>query len=169
MKLLVSNSLAFFSLFLALSFVSCNKKVEVEPYPETQKLKDDQIIQAYLAENNITDYEKRPSGLYHVPITTSDLPKPVENDSVAIHYTGWLLYGKIFDSSYYSQDASPFLIKQGRTGVIEGWKEGIPLIPKGGKSLLIIPAHLAYGANGSGALIPPYSILAFEIEIIDIY
>jgi FKBP-type peptidyl-prolyl cis-trans isomerase len=55
------------------------------------------------------------------------------------------------------------------TGVIDGWKIGVPLIQKGGKIRLIIPSGFAYGPSGAGGgAIGPNAVLDFDIEIIDI-
>jgi FKBP-type peptidyl-prolyl cis-trans isomerase FkpA len=51
--------------------------------------------------------------------------------------------------------------------LIEGWKEGLPYIKKGGSIRLIIPSQLAYGVQGSGT-IPPFSCLDFDIKVKDV-
>jgi len=43
--------------------------------------------------------------------------------------------------------------------VIPGWDEGILLMRVGGKAKFIIPSDLAYGKNGAGTLILPYTPL----------
>ena len=50
--------------------------------------------------------------------------------------------------------------------VIPGWDEGISLLSRGDKAVLIIPPHLGYGASGAGGVIPPNATLVFEIELI---
>jgi len=35
----------------------------------------------------------------------------------------------------------------------------------GEKRIVILPADMAYGQRGAGALIPPYATLVFEIEL----
>ena len=51
--------------------------------------------------------------------------------------------------------------------VIPGWAEGVRLVGLGGKILLYIPQHLAFGIEGNSA-IPGHSVLIFEIELIGI-
>jgi peptidylprolyl isomerase len=87
---------------------------------------------------------------------------------VAVNYTGWLYKngakGAKFDSSY--DRGKPIAFTLGKKDVIAGWDEGISGMKVGGKRTLIIPPSLAYGANGSGGLIPPNATLIFEVELV---
>ena len=83
-------------------------------------------------------------------------------DKVTVHYHGTLLDGTVFDSSVERGEPISFSLGQ----VIPGWQEGIPYLKKGGKGKLIIPSHLAYGGRRAGK-IPPFSVLVFEVELID--
>jgi FKBP-type peptidyl-prolyl cis-trans isomerase len=84
---------------------------------------------------------------------------------VKVHYTGKLLDGTIFDSSLDS--GQPFEFTLGRRAVIEGWDLGIALMNEGGKATLIIPSKLAYKERGAGEVIPPFSPLVFEVELVE--
>lgn len=87
------------------------------------------------------------------------------DDTVTVHYTGWLASdGTIFDSSHLRGEPATFPL----TGVIAGWTEGIPGMKIGGKRRLVIPADMAYGPAGSGAIIGPNADLVFEVELIEI-
>ena len=92
-------------------------------------------------------------------------PKPKNGEMVKVHYTGMLLNGEVFDSSYSRNMPIEFVLGAGR--VIKGWDEGISLIPIGASAKLVIPSDLAYGERGAGGVIPPNSTLIFEIEVID--
>jgi FKBP-type peptidyl-prolyl cis-trans isomerase len=52
--------------------------------------------------------------------------------------------------------------------VIPSWSEGIMLMNVGSKYQLFIPSNMAYGEQGAGQIIPPYSTLIFTIELLDI-
>jgi len=87
-------------------------------------------------------------------------------DTVAVHYTGQLPNGQVFDSSIPRNQ--PFVFTVGGGQVIQGWDEGLVGMQEGGKRRLLIPASMAYGANGVPGAIPANSPLIFEVELINI-
>ncbi len=104
------------------------------------------------------------SGLvYHVLVEGTGAA-PQANDGVTVHYRGTLADGKEFDSSYSRGEPSTFPLN----GVIRCWTEGLQRMKVGGKSRLTCPPAIAYGARGSGIVIPPNATLTFEVELISI-
>ncbi len=87
--------------------------------------------------------------------------KPVETDKVLVHYAGWDMTGKNFDSSYKRKRPASFPLK----GVIKGWTEGLQLMVEGEKRRFWIPAELAYGEKPvrPGA---PSGELVFDVELL---
>lgn len=104
------------------------------------------------------------SGLQYIEVEIGDGPKPKVGDIVQVDYTGKLLDGTIFDTSVGRQ---PYAFTLGDGQVIPGWDEGVALMNKGGKALLIVPPDLAYGPAGYGT-IPPNAMLMFDIQLLDI-
>jgi peptidylprolyl isomerase len=88
-------------------------------------------------------------------------------DTVHVQYTGTLMNGKKFDSSY-DHGGDPFKVTLGQGEVIKGWDEGVPGMRVGGKRRLKIPPDLGYGAAGSGDSIPSNAGLIFDIELVSI-
>jgi len=82
--------------------------------------------------------------------------------TVTVHYTGWLLDGKVFDSSRTRGQTISFGLNQ----VIKGWTVGVPGMQPGGKRYLHIPPEMAYGSRGAPGAIPPNATLVFEIELV---
>ncbi|KAG9043548.1 FK506 binding protein proline rotamase rapamycin-binding protein [Tulasnella sp. UAMH 9824] len=91
---------------------------------------------------------------------------PKKGDTVQIHYVGTLTNGKKFDSS--RDRGSPFVTQIGVGKVIKGWDEGVPQLSVGQKAVLTCSPDYAYGDRGFPPVIPPNSILNFEVELIQI-
>jgi FKBP-type peptidyl-prolyl cis-trans isomerase FkpA len=140
------------------------KKKEMEEKILTQESDDDTAIQAYMKANGIENAQKTESGLYYVITEEGNGEKPEVGGEVEVHYTGTLLDGTKFDSSVDRDQTFKFPLGMGR--VIPGWDEGIALLSKGSKGVLLIPSHLGYGARGGGAKIPPFTPLKFDVELI---
>lgn len=104
------------------------------------------------------------SGLRYEVITPGSGATPSASSNVKVHYTGYFLDGKVFDSSV--QRGAP--IDFGLNQVIPGWTEGVQLMKVGAKYKFYIPYQLAYGERGYPGAIPPKSDLIFEVELIQI-
>ena len=87
-------------------------------------------------------------------------------DTVSVHYTGILQDGTKFDSSIDRGEAFSFQIGAGL--VIKGWDLGLLGMKIGEKRKLTIPSDLGYGSAGVGGVIPPNSVLIFEVELLGI-
>jgi FKBP-type peptidyl-prolyl cis-trans isomerase len=124
------------------------------------------LIQKYLKDNKITPTTTLPSGLIYVETQPGKGPKPVAGQKVKVNYTGKLLDGKVFDSSV--ERGQPYEFALGQKAVIDGWDQGIPLMNEGGKGILIIPSKLAYKDKGAGNVIPPFSPLVFDVELVEV-
>lgn len=104
------------------------------------------------------------SGLQYEVITEGSGEKPSATSTVRTHYHGTLIDGTIFDSSYDRGQPAEFPVN----GVIKGWTEALQLMSVGSKWRLTIPYELAYGEQGAGAAIGPFSTLVFDVELLDI-
>lgn len=153
-------------------------KIEVEPNMPMldvffKKLQEEQMMaehggnkkagEEYLALNRgLEEVTETASGLQYEIITEGNGPKPAFSDKVKVHYHGTFVDGTVFDSSL---DKEPATFGVGQ--VIKGWTEALQLMPVGSKWKLAIPYNIAYGEQGGGS-IPPYSMLIFEVELLEI-
>ena len=113
---------------------------------------------------NVPDVCVSPSGLLYKILNTGDTTLKIGPDDIFIvDYTTQLPDGTTADSSL--ERGQPLSSSPGQ--VIPGFGEGVMLIGKGGKIQLWIPQQLAYGAQGAGSVIPPYTPLFVEIELKD--
>lgn len=105
-----------------------------------------------------------PSGLKYVVVAEGEGEPPQKGALVTVHYTGKLLNGKKFDSSY--DRGQPIDFPVGRGQVIKGWEEALLSMKKGEKRVLIIPSQLGYGPSGRGP-IPPNATMVFDVELVN--
>ena len=113
--------------------------------------------------NNKSVYTTR-SGLKYRRVKEGNGKHPTATDKVKVHYTGTLIDGKKFDSSYDRGTPATFPLN----AVIPGWTEGLQLMDEGSKYILYIPYNLGYGVRGAGNDIPGGSTLIFEVELLEI-
>lgn len=125
----------------------------------------EQLTYAPSLKVDLATMEKRPSGLYVKDLVPGSGAVAVAGSTVDVHYTGWLVDGKQFDSS---KGGSPFSFTIGRGMVIAGWDEGVAGMKVGGKRQLVIPPAMGYGDAGAGGVIPPGATLVFEVELLGV-
>lgn len=173
----------FFLLLLAVGpfLVACGDTTqekfakELRKQEEEYKVIDETKIQAYLTNNNITEFKRMPSGLFMIPIVNGTGPQVKAGNRVAVKYRGTFLEnGVVFDSSFDRRipcDCGEFLIGSGE--VIKGWDQAFVEMKKGDRKTLIVPSYLAYGPGGDrdaagNYRILPNQVLIFDVEITEI-
>ena len=135
------------------NYLRAAQEIEVEKAKAKGKL--------FLEENKKNPNVKvTASGLQYEVIKEGNGIRPTANDKVKVNYKGTLVDGTEFDSS-----KEPVVFELGK--VIPGWTEGLQLMRSGSKYKFYIPQELGYGARGAGT-IPPYSVLIFEVELLDV-
>ncbi len=91
------------------------------------------------------------------------------NNTVKVKYTGWLLDGTQFDSSWDKNttlEADTY--SGGNHQVIEGWQQAMVGQTVGSQVLMVIPPNLGYGDTVQGS-IPANSTLIFVVDILAAY
>ncbi len=140
------------------------KAAEAEAAPDATEnaLAATEYIDQLKAEGK--DIKTTDTGLSYIIETEGVAPKPTENATVVVNYTGKHLNGEVFDSTD-GRGPATFNLQ----GVVPGFREGLMLLGKGGKATLYIPGNLGYGANGAPAAgIGPNEMLVFDVELLDI-
>lgn len=89
-----------------------------------------------------------------------------EGATVTAHYVGVSAStGVQFDASWDRGAPISFPLD----GVIQGWSRGLLGMRVGGRRNLVIPGHMAYGANPPpGAGIAPNETLVFTVDLVDV-
>jgi FKBP-type peptidyl-prolyl cis-trans isomerase FklB len=135
-----------------------------------QKLKDaaQQRVsdgEEFLKENAGRDeVEVTETGLQYEVLAEGEGESPGMSSRVKVHYHGTLIDGTVFDSSVERGEPIDFPV----SGVIAGWTEALQMMSPGAKYKLYIPHHLAYGERGAGDVIPPFTTLIFDVELLEI-
>ncbi len=106
--------------------------------------------------------ETLPSGVVVMHLKQGNGRAPKASDTVKVHYRGTLTDGTEFDSSYKRNKPASFPLDR----VIPCWTEGMQKMQPGGKARLACPPQTAYGVRGIPGLIPPNSVLMFEVELL---
>ncbi len=109
---------------------------------------------------------KTASGLEYVVVHSGKGTQATAGKMATVHYTGYLLDGKKFDSSVERGD--PFVFPLGQGQVIQGWDEGVALMKEGDKFRFFVPYQLGYGEQGYPPVIPQKATLVFDVELIKI-
>lgn len=129
-----------------------------------RKSAEKQAIADYVEEHNITTAPTE-SGLYYIPLTEGSGPEVKNGDAVKVHYTGSLLDGTVYYSSY--DRGMPITFVAGSGEMLAGWEEAIVMMKQGGKARWIVPSSLAYGSYEREG-VKSYSPLIFDVELIEI-
>lgn len=102
-----------------------------------------------------------PEGVLVTELVKGNGASPRADGRVQVRYVGKLPDGSVFDQSEQPQW---FSLKS----VIEGWQVALPQMAVGAKWRVVIPSAKSYGADGAGDLIPPFTPLIFEIELLGV-
>jgi FKBP-type peptidyl-prolyl cis-trans isomerase len=133
---------------------------------DAQGARNKAVASDYLANNaKAKGVKTTPSGLqYRIVIpgkAKGTSPRP--DDQVTVQYTGKLLDGTEFDSSYTHGGPSTFQTNH----TLKGWQEALGMMKPGSKWQLFIPPDLGYGSNSPPG-IPPGSLLVYDVELVGI-
>lgn len=104
-----------------------------------------------------------------ITLTLRDEPTevPVDGDTVAFQYTGWLTNGFMFDTSR-RPNGRPYQY-QLPANAIEGWNQATKGMSQGDWRKFIVPSDLGYGpSTAAGGRIPANSTLVFEAELANV-
>jgi peptidylprolyl isomerase len=107
------------------------------------------------------DATRTKSGLaYKILRPGTGTEHPRKSSTVVVNYSGWTTDGRMFDSSILRGEPAEFPL----TGVIPGWREGIPLMTTGELVRFWIPSKLAYDDQKG----MPQGMLVFDVELVKV-
>jgi len=156
------------ALIASIVFTSCLKKDSGCSYSDPTAVAPDSEqhnLKSYLDSSGISA-TLNTKGFYYTVVTQGTGKTPVQCSQITVAYRGWLTNGNVFDQQ-------PNTVFNSLGSLIDGWREGIPLINKGGEIRLYVPPSLGYGAKGitdnyGNIVVPPSSIIIFDISLTDV-
>lgn len=104
-----------------------------------------------------------PSGVAYFVMKSGSGFRPQATDSVLIHVKGFLPDGNLFEDTY----AKNMPLRGIPATFIPGMNEILQYMPVGSTWRVFIPSALGYAENGVPGLVPAYSALIFEVELIN--
>ena len=122
------------------------------------------IVEKYIARHNWEMTETESGLLYMIYAKTSDT-EVKSGDIVEFSFKTSLLNGDVL---YDSDATGNRKMTIDRNQEESGLNEGLKLMKKGEKAYFILQPHLAFGVAGDSYKIPPYSVLVYDIEVVDI-
>ncbi len=151
--------------FMILIIAGCTKS--------TFKNQEQEMIDTYIKSLGDTAYVQKPSGLYYIELAPGFGRSPVVNDTVSFWYNAMFTDRVSFNSNY---TATPFVAIIGYAakdptsayGIIPGLDEGLRYMKEGGKGRFLVPSSLAYGQAGIWGIVPGYTPLVFEVNLISV-
>jgi len=133
--------------------------------PQSLMTKEQEALKKFLEDQKIT-IEPLASGLYFIQETPGAGAGIDTGTWVKLNFKVSLVDGKQIFSSY--DRGEPMKFEYGKRFDTPGMEEGIKLLKKGGKAKLVVPSKIGFGEMGRGAIVPPYSTLVYEVEILDL-
>jgi peptidylprolyl isomerase len=122
---------------------------------------------AFGTKPKVTVPSKAPTTLEKTDLIVGNGAEAVAGKKVSVQYVGVSQKTKKqFDASW--DRGQPFSFVLGQGNVIQGWDQGVPGMKVGGRRQLVIPADLAYGAQGAPPVIGPDEPLVFVVDLLSV-
>jgi peptidylprolyl isomerase len=133
---------------------------------EGLKNKEQSIINNYVSENNIS-VEPNDDGIYFIPKKRGTGKSPEESEWALVHYSVKTLDGNQLFASRERTD-EPLEFEVGNRFENEGFQEVVMMMREGGVAEALVPSSMAFGAEGAGDVVDPFTPLYYEIELVDV-
>lgn len=133
--------------------------------PQNLIKKEQDNLAKYIKDKNIA-VQPTTSGIYFIESIAGKGIKIDTGAWVSVHFKVFLIDGKQLFSSY--ERGEPIAFEYGKRFDTPGVEEAIGMMKKSGKATVIVPSKLAFGETGRGAVVPPFSTMIYELEIINV-
>lgn len=135
---------------------------------DTSRAAREQNAIVNLAIDSLWAVQPAAEGYFYEVIRPGDGPPVAWGDRLRADYRGTFTDGTVFDETYKRQRPLEFYVGN----MIPAWNYGLQQINVGGRIRLLAPSAAAYGADGlllpdGDTLVPPHSVLVFEVEVLE--
>lgn len=113
-------------------------------------------------EKNFANFEKNADGIYYKIKKAGSGEKTGKGKKVSVDYKGYLIDGRVFDSS---EGRAPLSFTTAAGQMIPGFDAMVQDMKKGESRTIVIPPDLAYGERGYPGVIPENAYIAFDITL----
>ncbi len=162
----------FVKISLKLLSVQSEKEFEEEKKLFLEWLKEYNLterekIEKYISESGLEEVVFK-DGYYLTFLKRGNGPWVGEGKYVSLHYEGRFLKGKFFEGTKRPKGPVDFLYGS-EFFLIEGLEKAVGDMREGDHCMVILPSSLAYGSEGSSTgIVPPYSVVIYEVQIINV-
>lgn len=129
-----------------------------------QMKKEEQLLLTDYVKSLGDKVEEKPSGLYIIEEKQGRGRLPKEGDVLRLHFSVSTIDGMELFSTF---NREPMDVTFGEQFDTQGFDEGVGYLKKGGKIKMIVPSDLAFDSVGRGQMVPPYSTLIYEAELLE--
>jgi FKBP-type peptidyl-prolyl cis-trans isomerase len=151
-----------------ISKVQSKEQVDAERKAQNAVKEQEELarLQQYVTQNNIK-VTPSSTGIYYMETRKGTGKSPEKDQYVSAHFTVYLLGNseKLFSTL---DRGEPVDFKFGSPFENAGFQEVIGMMKEGGKANAIVPSAMAFGERGAGDIVPPFSSLYYEVELVDI-
>ena len=147
------------------SFVNFYVHLLTVDSPLSLEKKEGESLQSYLTTNKIT-VQPTSSGIYYIESTPGKGMKIDSGCGVKLQFKVSLVDGKQIFSTFDRPE--PVSFQYGKRFDTPGLEQAIGMMKKGTKVTVIVPSKMAFGEQGRGTIVPPYSTIIYNVEILDV-
>ena len=130
-----------------------------------RQVEEGKTIAAYIAANGVTQ-EPTESGLYIFLVEAGKGALAQWGDVVSVHCVLRNLQGEIIDSTYGEGEPMSFTIGEG--DMVPAIEEAVMTMAPGSKVTVLTPSELAFGEMDLGEMLPPYTPLLIDLELVEV-
>ncbi|MDR0370601.1 MAG: FKBP-type peptidyl-prolyl cis-trans isomerase [Prevotellaceae bacterium] len=168
---------AYFVVLFIFCLFSCRKKeaqlpankIETKSQIQSETLRtinqemvllEDSFLHGFISGQD-SAFNKHDSGFYYKKLIEKTGETPKEHDECLFKYSLCLIDGTVLENAQKN-------VTIGKKEIPVGLEEGLLLMREGEKAIFYLPSSIAYRMKGYEHLVPPYTSVRFEVELMKV-